>query len=204
MKKNLSFMLSGFAILAHSQCNIIGQNTIHVNAKKSFKVEKENAQCDDCYQWTVKGKDNLIESDNRKSLVDIIAKKEENFTLNLRVFTSSGIEQCSRYVKVETVPTAVDNAASTLADSDCEISSMNYTEVKYGEGKVVLIPEQDNPNFSYRWSTIYKDGNKANSKDKIAQFNYNSSNPIDKINLIMSTSKCTKLSVRTYKEEFWQ
>ena len=205
MKKNLSLLLIGIAATAFSQCKIVGPSTISVNENTKFNIEKDNAQCAECYQWTIKGKENFIENDNHANFVYVNPQKAGKLTLSLTTLTNKGSESCTKQVNViEANKDEPSHQRVSTETKDCPINTMTYKEVKYEAGKLVLIPEQDSNDISYRWTAIYKDASKMESKDKIPQFRYSIENPIDKINLIMSTNNCTKISVRTYQEDFWK
>ncbi|WP_300669315.1 hypothetical protein [Soonwooa sp.] len=205
MKNILSLLFINVTIAAFAQCHISGPSTISVNENTKFSIEKDNAQCAECYQWSIKGKENFIENDNRANFVYVNPQKAGKLTLSLTTLTNKGTETCSKQVNVTEANKDEPSYQHVSTETkDCIINTMTYKEYKYEDGKLVLIPEQDSNDISYRWTAIFKNGSKVESKDKIAQFRYSIENPIDKINLIMSTNNCTKISVRTYQEDFWK
>ncbi|SKB95029.1 hypothetical protein SAMN05660477_02033 [Soonwooa buanensis] len=205
MKKNLSLLLINTTIIVFAQCKIIGPSKIMVNEKVKFNIENENGQCQDCHQWSLSPNIGLIESDARKNFVDITPTKQGRAELTLSVMTTSGVEKCKKPINVIVAKanTEVRNQ-EIIGDTTCDIPNLNYTEVKYTAGKLILVPEQNAPDFSYTWTTTFKNGTNAESKDKNPQFVYAEDNPIEKIQLVLSSRKCTKLSIRTYQEDFWK
>lgn len=205
MKKTLSLVCINLSLFAFAQCNIIGPGIIKTNEKASYRIETENAQCTNCYKWAIQDNKDFIKGDARKSAIDIVANREANVILSLAILTTSGIEQCSRHINIAVADhKEFDEHPKPIDEKTCDIPNLNYTEVKYALGKLILIPEQDNPDFSYTWISTLKNAEKIESKERNPQFSYSDENPIETIQLVLSSKKCTKLSIRTYKEEFWQ
>ncbi|MGV4414415.1 hypothetical protein [Chryseobacterium sp. T1] len=200
MKKITQILVLTISIQLFSQCNIIEVKPVKASETTTFRVEKNNAQCPDCYQWTLLSNSAKIEGNNTKNSVKIKTFSDGNSTLSLLVLTSNGIEECNKTIEALTEITEENHLNE---EENCDIPSMKFSEVKYDNGKVLVLPDSQNINFKYNWMVTYNDDTRTESKDRISQFYYDKERLIDKIQLTISTRKCVKINNKTYSTDFW-
>lgn len=200
MKKITQILVLTISIQLFSQCNIIEVKPVKASETTTFRVEKNNAQCPDCYQWTLLSNSAKIEGNNTKNSVKIKTFSDGNSTLSLLVLTPNGIEECNKTIEALTEITEENHLNE---EENCDIPSMKFSEVKYDNGKVLVLPDSQNTNFKYNWMVTYNDDTRTESKDRISQFYYDKERLIDKIQLTISTRKCVKINNKTYSTDFW-
>lgn len=199
MKKITQILVLTISTPLFSQCNIIEVKPLKASESLTFRIEKDNAQCPDCYQWTTLGTSSQIEGNNKKSVVKLKKNYAGNSTLSLLVLTPNGVEECNTTIE----SFAQNNENKGLEEENCDIPSMKFSEVKYDDGKVLVLPDSHDTNFKYNWSVVYNDDTKTESKDRISQFYYDKDRLVNKIQLTISTKKCVKINNKTYSTDFW-
>lgn len=202
MKKITQISVLTISIQLFSQCNIIDVKPLKASEFLTFRVEKDNAQCPDCYQWTTLGGSSKIEGNNKKNTVKLKNLSDGNSTLSLVVLTANGIEECNKTIEALAENREQENI-NLHEEANCDIPSMKFSEVKYDDGKVLVLPDSQNTNFKYNWLVTYNDDTKTESKDRISQFYYDKERLVNKIQLTISTKKCVKINNKTYSADFW-
>lgn len=196
MKKIIFIIINFIIIQSYAQCNIIFNNVTPEREEISFIVDTK-AQCDDCYLWTAP---NLqILGSNKQNKVTIKATDTDNKEISVLLLTSDGTKECKKILEnnIEEKPIA--------QATKCGISIKDFKEVKVDKTTISFFPSENRTDYSYRWTVIYKNGDKKESTEKIPQFSISKENNIvtTKLQIMSKSPICTSAISKDYQDAFW-
>lgn len=201
------YLLAAFvsAATVYSQCNISGNFTMKVGESLTLSFDNNNAQCNDCHQWTAVGGNAEIEGDFRKNSIRLKANSPGRTVVSLGVLNSQGYAQCSKNIDVvDSATGSLANAGNSTKNVDCNIIVDGFKEVKYADGIVSFFPNPVNNDFKYTWTAVYANGKEAQSSEKVPQFNYSADNSISTVKVQIVSNKCIKNLAKTYDGSYWK
>lgn len=208
MKKFIFFSFLFFGFLLHAQCTITGNSTINLNAKETYSVANEIAQCKDCHLWIGSGANATISSDNRQSYVKIKANSAGRQVLSVAILTQQGLVQCSKNIDVTATNTISENGVITMVNPEqkveCNLKTKDFKEVKYSDNMVSFFPLGDDNALKYTWTATYFDGREIVSKEKVGQFPFSKTDGIKLIKLQMIVDNCMKTLSKNYDAYYWE
>ena len=167
--------------LFYSQCTIVGKDVVSVNGVENYTVENDNAQCAECFQWSVAGVNSQILGDLKGKLIQLKNLTPGKTQLTATVLSKNGSIQCSKNIEIkpaEVVAVADKNVniaattAATETKKDCNIQVRDIKELKSSENLVDFYPIPPNSNFKYYWTVNYQSGVQKESTDIVPQFPY--------------------------------
>ena len=87
---------------------------------------------------------------------------------------------------------------------NCDITWMNYKEVKKSEGVVEFKSSGVNDNNKFEWTVTFENGDQKSSFVENPQFNYSPENGIASVTTKVSTAKCTRTFTKNYQANYWK
>ena len=200
MKKFSQLFLVLVSTLGFAQCEITGKSSLVVGEKSSYGIKKD-AQCKECYRWTLDGKA-VIVSDNRLNSVEINPINTGNATLSVQYLSHDGhVVKCSKDLHISLTETA--NASEKAKNGECDIDVTNYETKKLTNERLGFY-SNSNGDFSYTWEVLYKNGQKQYSTEKAPQFSYSKDNQIVTVSVTVVSKSCYKKFTKPYDDNFWK
>ncbi|MBQ0152388.1 MAG: hypothetical protein KBS61_05800 [Chryseobacterium sp.] len=196
--KKIIFIAAHLAISqAYAQCTITSNSAMTSSQPISFTVDTK-AQCEDCYQWsspTLK-----ILGSNKQNQVSVQATNAENSEISVLVLTNNGMQECTK--KIEAI--AVDEVDTTK--SKCGILVNDFKEVKVDDTTVSFFPNANHPEYLYKWTATYNNGDKVESAEKIPIFKIGEHHTITTIvvQIISKSPICSTSVTKDYQNTFWK
>jgi hypothetical protein len=188
----------------YSQCNIVGKDSFSINDTETYTIENDNAQCSECHLWAVIGRNAQIDGDFRKNSVKIKPIAIGRTVLSLSVLSSEGFSQCSKNIDISADNASSTNSASNYNSVNCDITTTDFKEVKYGQGTVSFFPIPPNNDYKYTWTAIYFGGTQQESSEKVPLFPYNTDGGISTLKVKIMSSKCIRSMTRNYDPTYWE
>lgn len=195
--------------LFYSQCTIVGKDVVTANEVENYTLENDNAQCAECFQWSVAGNSKL-EGDLKKKTIQLKNLTPGKTQLTATVLSKNGSIQCSKNIEIKPAEIAADkntNVATTTAPEtkkDCNIQVRDIKELKSSENLVDFYPIPPNSNFKYYWTATYESGSQKESTEIVPQFPYSKGDGILSLKLKIVSDKCINTSSKTYDSNFWK
>ena len=196
--------------LFYSQCTVVGKDVVSVNELQNYTVENDNAQCAECFQWSVSGANSKIEGDVKGKLIQLKNLTPGKTQLTATVLSKNGSIQCSKNIEIKPAEIITEknaNVATTTAPEvkkDCNIQVRDIKELKSSENLVEFYPIPPNSNFKYYWTANYESGSQKESTEIVPQFPYSKGDGILSLKLKIVSDKCINTSSKTYDSNFWK
>ena len=199
MKKFSQLFLILVSTLGFAQCEITGKSSLVVGETAEYNISNESAQCKQCHQWTISGNAVISSDDHKLNNIRIKALAAGKTTLSLQYFSSHDLVKCTKEINI------TDDKAPTAktTESNCDVPSINFKEVKIDNSTIAFFPESKE-NLSYTWEAFYADGKHETSAEKVPLFSINEQNPIIRINVKVFAKNCYKIFAKTYDTSFWK
>ena len=199
MKKFSQLFLVLVSTLGFAQCEITGKSSLVVGETAEYNISNESAQCKQCHQWTISGNAVISSDDHKLNNIRIKALAAGKTTLSLQYFSSHDLVKCTKEINI------TDDKAPTAktTESNCDVPSINFKEVKIDNSTIAFFPESKE-NLSYTWEAFYADGKHETSAEKVPLFSINEQNPIIRINVKVFAKNCYKIFAKTYDTSFWK
>lgn len=195
--KKIIFIVAHFIIVqTYAQCNIVADNANAQNEEKSFTVDTK-AQCDDCYLWTAPTLQIL--GNNKQNKVTVKNINTESSEISVLVLTADGIKECKKTLETTSSETPIPQTTK------CGITIKDFKEVQVDSETLSFFPNENQFDYSYRWTVVYKNGDKKESSEKIPQFNISENNNITdtKLQVISKSPICSITISKNYPDSFW-
>ena len=199
MKKFSQLFLVLVSTFGFAQCEITGKSSLVVGETAEYSISNESAQCKQCHQWTISGNAVISSDDHKLNNIRIKALAAGKAILSLQYFSSHDLVKCTKEINI----TDDKAPAAKTTESNCDVPSINFKEVKIDNSTIAFFPESKE-NLSYTWEAFYADGKHETSAEKVPLFSINEQNPIIKINVKVFAKNCYKIFAKTYDTSFWK
>ena len=201
MKKTLTLFTIIFTIITHAQCDIKGNNQLLIGEPKTYQIDTEVAQCQDCHKWTIDKDIAEINGDQKRNKITIHPKKAGTLQLNLSVLTPLGLQNCNKTITI-TENKAQDNSGSKPL-SNCDINFSDFKEIKLDNQTAILYPNQRTHNYTYNWTIYNTNGDNYTINDIVPSITLENNKNISHIIVKITSPTCIRTFKKTYNPEYW-
>lgn len=201
MKKTITLITTILTIVVHAQCEIKGNTNLSIGETKTFQIDTEIAQCQDCHKWTIDKDIAEISGDLKRNKITLIPKKEGSVQLNVAVLTPIGLQNCNKTITIK------ENKAQDNSDlkpsSNCDINFTDFKEVKLDNQTAILYPNQRTNNYTYNWTIYNTTGDSYSINDIAPSINLENNKNISYIIVKITSPTCIRTFKKTYNPEYW-